>query len=55
MVRIDTKELAIYVPIEQIKSMYFDKNENTVLIIHTDNSQLDTRDVIGVYLNNEKL
>ena len=55
MVRIETREHTIYVPIEQIKAMYYDKNERTVLIIHTDNSQLDTRDVIEVSLNNEKL
>lgn len=55
MVRIETKELTIYVPIEQIKRMYYDKNEKSVLIICTDDHQIDKSDVIGVYLNNEKL
>jgi len=55
MIRIVTEEQIAIVAIEQVKSMFYNKDERKVLIIYNDNTQLECENVIGVVFNNELL
>jgi len=55
MIRIITTEQTVIIAVEQVKSLFYDKKENKVLVIYNDNTQLDCEEVLKVSFNNEDL
>lgn len=51
MIHIKTNKLAIIVNIEQIKTMYFDKEAEKIEVIYLDNTKLECEDVLKVSIN----
>lgn len=51
MIKIKTSKLTIIVSVNQIKTMYYDKEEESVDVIYTNNTELKLDNVIKVTIN----
>lgn len=51
MIKIKTSKLTIIVNVNQIKTMYYDKEEESVDVIYTNNTELKLDNVIKVTIN----
>ena len=55
MIKIITNELTIIVNVNQIKTMYYDKEEKNIDFIYTDNTELKLDNVIKATLNGAEI
>lgn len=55
MIKVVTKDMSVYFPIAQIKTMFYDREKRIVKIIHVDNTESECGNVLIVFYNGEEL
>lgn len=55
MIKIVTTEASVFIPIAQIKTMFYNRNKKTVKVLYNDDMETQCEKVLMVYLNNEEI